>query len=256
MNIQGHPTRRNLLAMTSAGLALSACGRRTGAGAGALVVGSTATGAPFSFLDIKTNQLTGAMIDIAHAVAAKAAVPIRVQTTTFAALVPSLTAHKIDIVAAGILRTPEREKVVAFTDPVYAYGGGVVTRQDQAKQIRTLSDLKGLAVGAQVGTRFVEQLAQAGVTDVKTYDNLGDILQDLGNGRIAAGYGDAPILAHRLRTTPTPTLRLVADFQPPSREDVCLLVRKDDPALLAKLNAAIGQINATEIAAILKKWSL
>lgn len=241
--------------MTGAGLALSACGGKAGA-PGALVVGSTATGAPFSFLDIKTNQLTGAMIDIAHAVAAKAALPIRVETTTFSALVPSLTARKIDIVAAGILRTPEREKVVAFTDPVYAYGGGVVTTREQTRPIRALRDLKGLAVGAQVGTRFVEQLAQAGVTEVKTYDNLGDILQDLGNGRIAAGYGDAPILAHRLSTTPNPKLRVVAGFQPPSREDVCLLVRKDDPALLAKLNKAIGQIKATEIAAILAKWSL
>jgi len=244
------------MTMTGAGLALSACGGRSGSAPGALVVGSTATGAPFSFLDIKTNQLTGAMIDIAHAVAAKAALQIKVETTTFAALVPSLMARKIDIVAAGILRTPEREKVVAFTDPVYAYGGGVVIAQDQTRAIHTLPDLKGLAVGAQVGTRFVEQLTQAGVTEVKTYDNLGDILQDLGNGRIAAGYGDAPILTHRLRTTPNPNLRLVAGFQPPSREDVCLLVRKDDPALLTKLNAAIGQIKATEIAAILTKWSL
>lgn len=256
MNIQGNLTRRNLMAMTGAGLALSACGGKSGGAPGALVVGSTATGAPFSFLDIKTNKLTGAMIDIAHAVAAKAALQIKVETTTFAALVPSLTARKIDIVAAGILRTPEREKVVAFTDPVYAYGGGVIVAQNQTRSIRALSDLKGLAVGAQVGTRFVEQLAQAGVTEVKTYDNLGDILQDLGNGRIAAGYGDAPILAHRLRTTPNPALRLVSDFQPPSHEDVCLLVRKDDPALLAKLNTAIGQIKATEIAAILAKWSL
>ena len=255
MNIQGIPTRRTLMAMSGAALALSACGRKAGA-PGALVVGSTATGAPFSFLDVKTNQLTGAMIDIAHAVAAKAALEVRIETTTFAALVPSLTARKIDIVAAGILRTPEREKVVAFTDPVYAYGGGVVMTQGQTRPIRALQDLKGLAVGAQVGTRFVDQLAQAGVTQVKTYDNLGDILQDLGNGRIAAGYGDAPILAHRLRTTPNPKLRMAADFVPPSREDVCLLVRKDDPALLAKLNAAIAAIKAAEIAAILAKWSL
>jgi len=250
-----HPTRRTLMAMSGAVLALSACGRKPGA-PGALVVGSTATGAPFSFLNLTTNQLTGAMIDIAHAVAAKAALEIRIETTTFAALVPSLTARKIDMIAAGILRTPEREKVVAFTDPVYAYGGGVVTTDGLTRPIRTLTDLKGLTVGAQVGTRFVEQLAQAGVTSVKTYDNLGDILQDLGAGRIAAGYGDAPILAHRLRTAPSPKLRLAQAFSPPSREDVCLLVRRDDPALLAKLNTAISQIKATEIAAILAKWSL
>ena len=46
------------------------------------------------------------------------------------------------------------------------------------------------------------------------------------------------------------------DFSAPSREDVCLLVRKDDPALLAKLNAAIAQTKDAEIAATLAKWGL
>ncbi|WP_297514376.1 ABC transporter substrate-binding protein [uncultured Caulobacter sp.] len=253
-----HPdySRRQAMVLASSGLLLSACGVKGDKVSGALRVGSTATGAPFSFLDIETNSLVGAMIDIAHAVAADAGLSIAVETTAFSALVPSLTAKKIDLVAAGILRTAEREKVVAFSAPVYAYGGAVMVRKDDGRAPQNLAGLKGATVGAQVGTRFVAQLGEAGVTQVKTYDNLADALRDLQGGRLDAVYGDAPLMAYRLRTTPDLPLRLVASFTPPSKEDVCLLVRKEDTALLRKLNASIGRIKSTEIAAIIAKWGL
>lgn len=240
----------------AASATLAACGKTTSRPASILRVGSTATGAPFSFLDIKSNKLTGAMIDIAQAVAKQAGLQIEIETTAFAALVPSLTADKIDIVSAGILRTAEREKVVAFTQPVYAYGGGVMVRGDYARTVADLSALRGVSVGAQVGTRFVEQLAKAGVEGGKTYDNLNDAVRDLKSGRIQAVYGDAPLLSYRLRATPDLPARLVEGFTPPSKEDVCLLVRKGDAALLSKLNEAIAAIKSTQISAILSHWGL
>lgn len=249
-------SRRQALTLASSGLLLAACGDKTDKGAGVLRIGSTATGAPFSFLDVKTNSLIGAMIDIGHAVAIDAGLTVQVETTAFSALVPSLTARKIDFVAAGILRTAEREKVVAFTTPVYAYGGTVMLRREDARAPKTLRDLAGAAVGAQVGTRFVDQLTEAGVSSVKTYDNLADAVRDLQSGRIEAVYGDAPLLAFRLKNAPDLPLRLADGFNPPSKEDVCLLVRKTDTELLAKLNTSIDRIKTTQIAAIVGKWGL
>ena len=55
-----------------------------------------------------------------------------------------------------------------------------------------------MTVGVQVGTRFFEQLQAAGAKQVKTYDNLMDMLRDLSADRIGAAYGDEPILAYEL----------------------------------------------------------
>ncbi|MCR5876446.1 transporter substrate-binding domain-containing protein [Phenylobacterium sp. J426] len=196
------------------------------------------------------------MVDIVEAVAAEAGFPVEVQVTAFSALIPSLTVGKIDLIAAAMLRTPAREAVVDFTDPVYAYGGAVVVGAADSGPYPDLASLSGKRVGAQVGSRFVDQLAEAGVRDVRTYDNLADILRDLRLGRLDAAYGDEPIIRYYLRVTRTQALRLAHAFAPGAREEVCLILRKGEPQLAARLNTAIAAIKGTRIAEIVQAWGL
>jgi polar amino acid transport system substrate-binding protein len=220
------------------------------------VVGSSPTGVPFSFIDIHTFALTGALVDVTKAVARNADFEAEFKETAFSALIPSLLARKIDIIAAAMLRTAPREKVVDFSAPVCSYGAGLVVRSTDQRMYRTLADLRGLTVGAQVGTRYVEQLQSAGPKEVKTYDSLYDILRDLRFGRIEAGYGDAPILRYELDKIQPDNVRYVRSFHPPSREDVCLIVRKGETQLLSRINASIGRIRETSIQAILARWNI
>jgi len=245
-------TRRSALE-----IALVSCGARWGRCAGkTYLVGSTATGVPFSFIDVKTNTLTGAMVDIVKAVAGDAGLQIDVRVTAFAALIPSLTSGKIDIISAAMLKTAAREKVVDFSDPVYSYGAGLVVPVTDTRNYQRIEDLKGQTVGVQVGTRFFEQLQAAGAKQVKTYDNLMDMLRDLSVERISAAYGDAPILAYELGQLKVQKARLVKSFKPPSIEDVCLVVRKDEAELLGRLNAAVKRIKTTKVKAIIDRWGL
>ncbi len=245
-------TRRSALELTLACLAA-----RSAIGAGrTYLVGSTATGVPFSFIDLKTNTLTGAMVDIVKAVAAEAGIQIELRVTAFAALIPSLTSGKIDIISAAMLKTPAREKVVAFSEPIYSYGAGLVVPVSDTRKYSGIDDLKSMTVGAQVGTRYFEQLQAAGVRQVKTYDSLMDMLRDLGAGRVNAAYGDAPILAYEIAQSNGQKGRLVKSFTPPSIEEVCLVVRKDEMELLGRLNAAVRRIRATKIKAIVDRWGL
>jgi polar amino acid transport system substrate-binding protein len=249
------PTRR--AALRTAGL-LVAIGPRIALPAPekTYIVGSTATGVPFSFIDVKTNTLTGAMIDIVRALAADAGFRIDVRVTAFGALIPSLTTKKIDIISAAMLKTPARAKVVDFSDPVYAYGAGIVVASRGNREYKNIADLRGMAVGVQVGTRFYDQLKTAGVKDIKTYDNLMEMLGDLSVGRIGAAYGDEPIFAYQIAQARIRSARVAAEFRPPTVEEVCLVVRKGDTELLGRLNASIGKLRATAIQAILNHWGL
>lgn len=234
--------------------ATSACSSRD---PGQVRIGATATGAPFSFSSPDGRELVGAMVDIGRAVVGDAGFTPSVETTPFAALIPSLATRKIDVIAAAMLRTPEREQVVAFTDPVYRYGGGLMVRDGEAGH--DYADLSGLAdrrVAVQIGTRFVDQLAEAGVTDVRAYDNLSDSLRDLSNGRVQVVYGDAPILKHQIASGAAGGLRLAEGFSSPALEEVCLVVRRDDAELLARLNQSIARLRDTVIAGVIEDWGL
>lgn len=249
-------SRRGVLQFAGATAVLAGLGACAKTADGSLKIGATATGAPFSFAGEDGRTLVGAMVDIGSAVAVAAGFTPSVENTPFAALIPSLTTRKIDVIAAAMLRTPEREQVVAFTDPVYAYGGGIVVNASDAARYADLKGLRGKRVAVQIGTRFVDQLTEAGVTEVKTYDALADCLRDLTNGRVDAVYGDAPIFAHQIKTGAAGAVRLVAGFTPPALEEVCLVIRKNEPELLASLNAAIAQLKGAEIPQVVARWGL
>jgi polar amino acid transport system substrate-binding protein len=220
------------------------------------VVGSTATGVPFSFIDVKTNTLTGAMIDIMQAISADSGFQIDLRLTAFGALIPSLTTRKIDIIAAAMLKTPERAKVVDFSDPVYSYGAGIVVPVRGGKTFKNIAELRGTTVGVQVGTRFYDQLKAAGVQQLKTYDNLMEMLGDLSVGRIGAAYGDEPIFNYQIAQAGIRSARVAAEFHPPSVEDVGLVMRKGDTELLVRINASIQRLKSTKIRSILNRWGL
>ena len=221
-------------------------------------VGSTATGVPFTFLDVKTNAIQGLLVDAITETGKAGGFDVKIEPTAFSALIPSLTTKKIDIISAGMLKTPAREQVVDFSDPVYAYGEGLIVQADDKGKYTSMDDLKGEVVGAQVGTAFVDALNKKGIfKEVRTYDSVADIMRDVALGRIKAGFGDRPIVAYQLQKNPNPKIRLVAEYQPSVTGQVCFVVRKGDTETLEKLNAGIKQIKADgTLDKIIKKWQV
>lgn len=221
-------------------------------------VGATSTGVPFTFLDIKTNKLQGMMVDTVSAIGKNAGFSVNVQQTPFAALIPSLTSSKIDIIAAAMLKTAARAQIVDFSDPVYSYGEGLFVNAEDKHVYKSLDDLKGEIVGAQVGTVFVDALnKKGGFKEVRVYDSIADMMRDVALGRIKAGFGDRPIVAYQLAQGANPQVRLVKEYQSTLMGDVCLVVRKGETQLLERLNKAIATAKADgTIARIVQQWKL
>jgi polar amino acid transport system substrate-binding protein len=221
-------------------------------------VGSTPTGIPFTFLDVKSNTIQGAMVDLITAIGDDAGFKVNVQATPFSALIPSLTSNKIDIISAAMLITAQRKEVIDFSDPVFPYPEGMVVAVDDNTPYKSLADLKGQVVGAQVGTVYIDFLKKNGeFADVKVYDSLADILRDVSLGRIKAGFGDAPILKYQLSQNAALKAKLVPTYEPKMTGSVGIGVRKTDQELLKKINASLAKLQANgAVDKILVKWSL
>jgi polar amino acid transport system substrate-binding protein len=247
--------RRILLAT---GLA-AAMGTTAPAQAQALKVGSTPTGVPFTFLDTRSNSIQGMMVDLIAAIGKHQGFATEVQATPFAALVTSLTTSRIDIISAAMLATPARREVIDFSDPVYAYGEGLVVPAADTTAYTSLADFRGrnLAAGVQIGTVYVQPLQAAGAfSEVRTYDSIADIMRDVNLRRLGAGFGDAPIIAYQIAQGTFTGVRLVSTYKPSVVGSIAIGVRKNDP-LLGRINAGLATIKANgELAAIIAKWNL
>src|SRR5581483_2041887 len=101
-----------------------------------LKVGSTPTGAPFTFLDTKTNSIQGLMVDLITEIGKDAGFSVAIEPMQFSTLVASLTGNKIDIISAAMLATAARKEIIDFSDPVYSYGEGLVVPKERYEKLR------------------------------------------------------------------------------------------------------------------------
>ncbi|MDW5377212.1 ABC transporter substrate-binding protein [Halomonas sp. HP20-15] len=223
-----------------------------------LVAGGTPSGIPFTFLDVKTNEITGAMVDLIRALGEDMGYEVTVQESQFNTLIPSLTSGKIDIISAAMLKTPQRAEVVAFSDDVYPYGEGVVVKSDYEGEIDDLQDLEGEVIGAQVGTTYVRQLEETGLfPEIRNYDTLADMMRDVSLGRIVAGVGDAPIMGYQLNQGRFPDLKLAENYEQQMVGHIGLAVTKENTQLLEQVNASLAKLKEDgTVDAIFEKWGL
>ncbi len=222
-------------------------------------VGSTPTGVPFTFLNTKTNTIDGAMVDIINAVGKEAGFKVQIEPMPFSALIGSLTSKRIDLVSAAMYITPQRQEVVAFSEPIYRYGEGLMLAKATAdRPFNSFDDFKGMSVGVQVGTAYVEPLKKVdGIKEIKLYDGSQDMIRDLNAGRIQVGLLDYPIAAYILSQGDNPNVRLDKSYKPTVIGSIGIAANKDNPELMAKVNAALAKLKANgTIDTILKKWGL
>lgn len=223
--------------------------------AGALKIGSTVTGVPATFLDTDSGKIVGIMVDVAQAVANHLGVKLEVVETQWAALIPSLETKKIDLICAAMYITDKRKEVIDFSDPVYPYCEALVVKASDTKEYKGIDEIKGLRIGAQVGTVYAKGLEERGVPDVKIYDNIGDVLMDITQGRIDAGVVDGPVAGYLVKTKPQFKVRMVKSYKPAMCGDIGVGVNKQDKDLLKEVNIVVNKLKQEKkIDQILTKW--
>ena len=221
-------------------------------------VASTPTGIPFTFLDTKTNEISGIMVDIMKAIGKDQGFGVEITPMTFSTLIAALQANKADVIAAAMYVTPPRQEVVDFSDSIITYGEGVFVSAKDPKDYRSMEDLKGEIVGVQIGTAYVKPLTDSGLyKEIKVYDTIPDIIRDVNIGRIKAGFADYPIVAYQIAQGGYPETRLAKNYKPVLPGSVGIAVKKGDKAMLDKINASLRKFKADgTIEKILARWGL
>ena len=149
------------------------------ASAGTLLVGTDAGFAPFEYKDPKTNEIVGFDIDLITAMAKAVGDDVKIQNMQFAGIIPALQTNMIDVAAAALTITAERQKQVLFTDPYYDVGLVMVIRKKDADKYKTLDDMQGKRICSQIGTTGAILGKQVKGATVGEYDQMGDAMMEL-----------------------------------------------------------------------------
>lgn len=220
-------------------LLVGACIGTTAIGA-ELLVGTDAGFAPFEFKDEKTNEIIGFDMDLIKAIAAVNGDTVKIQNMQFAGLIPALQGNMIDVAAAGMTITQARQKQVLFTDSYYEVGLVLAVMNKNANTIKTVDDLKGKTICAQIGTTgaiFATKVPGAKVTQ---YDQIGEAFMDMKMGGCQAVLNDNAVTNYYLSKKGDGTMTVMPHVYEPSQFGYA--VSKRNPELLKKLNHGLKVI--------------
>ncbi len=193
---------------------------------------------PFSYVD-KNGNPTGFDVQAINWIAKKMGFKVIHKPMDWDGIIPNLLAKKIDMIAAGMSITPEREKVVNFTIPYWEIKQVMVVKKGSNLTVEDI--LKGKKIlGVQRGTSEAKWLEKNKKKhgwnfQLRYYDSAPLAVVDLVNGRIdAAAMDDAPAY-DAARKKP---VKVIGTFGMPA-ERFGYAVRKQDKKLLNTLNTGL-----------------
>jgi ABC-type amino acid transport substrate-binding protein len=151
----------------------------------ALVVAVNYNDRPFGYFN-DHGELTGFMVDMARALCQAMQRECRLQPTVLADFLPGVVDGRYDFAVANLMRSPEREKQVDFTNRLWRSSSCFVGKAGLSVE-QTLDTLKGKSIAVQKGStqeKYLREHIEAFAT-IKTYPT--NIER---NAALAAGEAD------------------------------------------------------------------
>src|SRR5436853_3216856 len=115
-------------------------------------------GPPLFFVDVKTNLATGAYVEVLNAVAKDAGLSLQYHPLLVSDLALGLTSKMVDATVGGLNITPENQAQFDFSDPIANATEAFLVRKADATAYKSWDDFKGMVIGVQSGTVYVDPL--------------------------------------------------------------------------------------------------
>lgn len=167
-----------------------------------------------------------------------------------------LNSGKIDLLASGFSKTPERIGKYGMSNPVIQNMQCVIVR-NQERRFENFDSLKGCSIGVQqggTGEAFLTDKINNGFNaEVKTFSSMFSALAELRENKIDAIIGDFIVATYILRRNSITDVKIL-DFAV-QNEFYVYAFRKEDITLVNAVNEALAQMAEDGVLGqITKRW--
>ena len=221
---------------------------------GELVCGVLATDEPMSFVDPATRTIVGYEVDLCQDVAHRIGVTASAKQIAVGARIPELQQGRVDMLAASLTHTREREAVIAFSLTIFVTGQRVMVRRDSG--IATLAQLAGKRVVTVKGGTQESNIRKAVPTvEVITFETAPQALVALQQHKAAGFVNDEMSLLDAYAKLGPAQRDYVILPQSVSVEPLALGLRKGEPALKTVVDGALRDLETSgEAQKLFLKW--
>lgn len=232
-------------------------------GRGNIVVGYREDAAPFSFVD-ESKKPAGYTMEFCETIVARvlaqpgmAKLKVAYTPVPVDRILTYVNEGSVDMLCAGTSDTAARRNQVAFSAPIYFDGIGVMVRKKDG--IGKLAELKGkklvLVKSTTAGTLVADHLKKTGVSlKVEEVGNADMAMSQLQLGWSAGYARDRTLLAMQRAMQPVADDYVILPERL-SHEAIAIAYRRDDPAMKAVVDAAVGEaISSGKAQAWHDKW--
>ncbi|MDK2921964.1 MAG: polar amino acid transport system substrate-binding protein [Desulfonauticus sp.] len=210
-----------------------------------------ATWPPMEFVD-ENKEIVGYSIDYMKAAAKEAGFTPVFKNTAWDGIFAGLAGGSYDAICSSVSITEERKKAMDFSIPYFKVNQALVVPIDSTA--KSLEDLKGKKVGAQIGTTGYFSIKKVEGVIPKSYDEIGLAMQDLVNGRIDGVVCDDPVAAnYATREKDFASKLKIATIIEAGDEYYGIAIKKGNKEVLDLINKGIKAVKEKGIEEQLKK---
>jgi polar amino acid transport system substrate-binding protein len=212
------------------------------------------TDEPQSFVDLKTRDFVGYEVDLARAVAKALGVKVAFKQLSVAARIPELQQGRVDLLAASLTHTVERESQLDFSVTTFVTGQKVLVKVSSGvTDVAQLAGKKVLTVKG--GTQEPNLRKVVPTAEVVNFENTQQAFLALQQGK-GVGYvnDEASLINDAAKLGPKRSDYVILPTNL-SVEPLALGIKKGEARLKAKVDAALRALEASgEAEALFLKW--
>lgn len=213
-----------------------------------IFVGTNAEFPPFEYLE--KGEVTGFDIELVNEIGKVMDADVKVLDISFDGLLPALQMKKVDLVIAGMTATEERKKTVSFTQPYYTASQVIIVKEGN-NSIKSFDDLKGKKVAVMLGFTGDTIVSEIEGVNVERFNAAYAGIMALQADKVEAVVLDSEPAKNYVKQNPG----LVLAEADAEQEEYAIALRKNDKALLEKVEKALAELKANgTYDALIKKY--
>ncbi|WP_271274413.1 transporter substrate-binding domain-containing protein [Aliamphritea hakodatensis] len=199
---------------------------------------------PFAYTDA-SGKWQGWEVDMMGAICLEAKLECEITPISWDGIIPALQSKKIDMIMASLSITPDRLKVIDFSDKYYNTPA-VIVGDKRLEMDATAASMENKILGVQSGTihrKYIQKHFADTADSVKEYQTQDEANQDLVAGRIDALQADSIAMMDFINS---PQGQACCEVKGEVAQDLEILgpgvgagIRKGDDKLRAAVNEAI-----------------